>query len=183
MPRAFIAIRPPAAVLNAIAERMVPVDVRGGRATTREQWHVTIRFLGDHVDVDAVESAFARRPLDVGPGEIAFDGAAALGSARRARVLVLKVGAGGAWARELAAQVGERILPLGYGPDEHRVFVPHLTLARFREPTDVRALCAAVGPEPVGSPWPVTEVVLFESELHPDGARHTARAGLPLDQR
>jgi 2'-5' RNA ligase len=183
MPRAFIAIRPPDAVLDAIAERMESVEVRGGRATTREQWHVTIRFLGNHVDVDAVESALARRPLDVGSGEIEFGGAGALGSARRARVLVLKVGGGVAWARELSAQVGQRILPLGYEPDEHRVFVPHLTLARFREPTDVRALCAEVGTQPVGSPWRVTEVVVFQSELHPDGARHTARTRVALDQR
>jgi 2'-5' RNA ligase len=62
---------------------------------------------------------------------------------------------------------------------EEREFRPHLTLAR------------AAGPRPAppgatdAARWsePVREVVLFESRLHPSGARYTALETFPLGQR
>jgi 2'-5' RNA ligase len=77
----------------------------------------------------------------------------------------------------VATEVEARLTPIGYPrDDEHPTFVPHLTLARFREPTDLRKLGAALGADPVGPAWDVDEIVLYESELRPEGARHTARA-------
>jgi 2'-5' RNA ligase len=92
----------------------------------------------------------------------------------------LKLHEGAEWARELAAQVEGRLAPLGHVRDaREEKFLPHLTLARFREPTDLRPLRAAIGPEPVGAPWRVHEVVLFESVLRPEGARHVPRGQIP----
>jgi 2'-5' RNA ligase len=177
--RAFVAIRPPAEVLDAIDARLAGVTIVGGRATTRDQWHLTVQFLGDSVDLDAVSAAFAREPLAPGIGEIRLGGADALGNRRRARILALRLHDGEAWTRELAAQVERRLAPLGHARDPgEKAFLSHLTLARFREPTDLRALCAAIGPEPVGSAWRVEEVVLYESRLRPQGAQHLARRHL-----
>ena len=50
MPRMFIAAWPPSAVLDAL-DALPRRDVAGVRWTTREQWHVTLRYLGD-VDPD-----------------------------------------------------------------------------------------------------------------------------------
>lgn len=177
MTRAFVAIRPPTEVLDAIEARIASSSISGGRPTSRDQWHLTVQFLGNDVDLVAVATAFELEPLDLGAGEMRLGGADALGNRRRARILAFKLHEGGEWVRELAAQVERRLAPLGHVRDvREEKFLPHLTLARFREPTDLRTLCATIGPEPVGAPWRVHEVVLFESVLRPEGARHLARA-------
>jgi 2'-5' RNA ligase len=176
MTRAFVAIRPPESVLDAIAERVASATIRGGRMTTREQWHITVQFLGDDVDIDAVASALQSEPFDIGPGKVAFGSAGPLGARRRSRILALGVREGADWMRTLASEVEARLAPIGCERDDaHPVFVPHMTLARFREPTDLRRLVAQFGPDPVGPAWDVEEIVLYESELRPEGARHRAR--------
>jgi 2'-5' RNA ligase len=177
MARAFVAIRPPEPVLDAIADRLASVAMRGGRMTTRDQWHVTVQFLGDNVDIDAVASALRSEPFDVRPRKVAFGGAAPLGARRRSRILALELRENVDWMHALAREVEARLTPIGHPRDgAHPVFVPHLTLARFREPTDLRPLAAEFGPDQVGAAWPVEEIVLYESELRAEGARHTARA-------
>jgi len=180
MTRAFVAIRPPPEVLDAIEARTAAVVMRGGRPTAREHWHLTLRFLGDAVEIAEVEAAFAREPLALGAGEVGLGGADALGNRRRARILALLLHEGVQWVRALAVEIERRLAPLGYGRDlREPAFVPHLTLARFREPTDLRRLCAAIGPEPAGPVWRVEEVVLYESVLRPQGAQHVVRACIP----
>jgi 2'-5' RNA ligase len=179
MTRAFVAIRPPATVLDAIEQRVAGLPIVGGRRTTRDQWHLTVQFLGDAADIDAVLAAFAHRPIDLGAGVIRLGGADALGNRRWARILALRLYDGDAWATDLAAQVESRLAPLGYARDAgEKAFVPHLTLSRFREPTDLRPLCSAIGAEPVGDAWSVDDVVLYESRLRPEGAQHVARGHL-----
>jgi len=178
--RAFVAIRPPRSVLDAIAARVASPAMFRGRATARDQWHLTVQFLGNDADLAAVATTFELDPLDLGAGKIRLDGADALGPRRRARILALGLHEGAGWIQELAAQVERRLAPLGYVRDvREKEFRPHLTLARFREPTDLRPLCAAIGPEPVGPAWRVDGVVLYESVLRPQGAQHVARAHLP----
>ena len=60
MTRAFVAVVPPASVLDAVARATAGIDVASVRRTTRAQWHVTLQFLGDVGDVDAVASALGR---------------------------------------------------------------------------------------------------------------------------
>jgi 2'-5' RNA ligase len=181
MPRAFLAIKPPPPVLDAVDARVAPVALPGARRTPRDQWHFTVQFLGDDADIAAVSSAFARDPLDVGAGTLRLGGADAIGRARRARILFLGLHEGGAWMGALAGRVAARLAPLGYAPDHDEApFLPHLTIARFREPTDLRPVCAAIGPDPVGPDWEAGEVVLYESVLSPAGARHIERARVPV---
>jgi 2'-5' RNA ligase len=179
--RAFVAIRPPAAVLDEVDARVTCVPLAGARPTTREQWHITLQFLGDDVDVDAVGSALGAAPIGVGPGEVRVGGARAVGGrTRRSRILALGLSDGAEWTEELAGAVGRRLAPLGYAPESGREFRAHLTLARFRVPTDLRPLHEAVGSDPVGPAWRVDDFVLFESQLGPGGARHVVRDIFPL---
>jgi len=60
---------------------------------------------------------------------------------------------------------------------ERRPFSAHLTLGRLREPARVEIERLAA-PESVA--WTATEVVLYESRLAPDGARHVPLAHLAL---
>ena len=138
-------------------------EVAGLRWTTREQWHVTLRFLG------SVESA---EPVVAALSEARFGGSgeAVLGPAvGRFGQRVLQVPVAG--LEDVARAVVKRTKRLGK-PPENRPFSGHLTLARVRDRrgprVDLRPLCGG----PVSASWLVQDVVLFESRLHPHGARY-----------
>ena len=120
----------------AVEERAASIAVPG-RRMTRDQWHLTLQFLGNRADVDAVAEVLAG--LDVVPGVVRIGGAGAFPRASRGTVLWLGVAEGGAWLAQLADAVMTRTEPLGH-ERESRPFRPHLTLARSRTPADLRSL-------------------------------------------
>jgi 2'-5' RNA ligase len=174
--RAFVAVRLPEAVLDAVADRFAVVPV-SGRLTARDQWHVTLQFLGNHADVDAVVAALDG--LDARGGIARVGGAGAFPDARRARVLWLGLTEGAAVLMRIAEKIAPRLAPLGHEPDE-RVYRPHLTLARYPVATDLRPVVAALGAEPVGPAWEIDAITVYESRLHADGPRYVVRATVPL---
>lgn len=167
MTRAFVAIKPPDHVLDAVALVAVPDDAR---LTTREQWHITLQFLGDSVDVDAVVAAL--QGLTTPAGELQLGGAGPLGNPRKATVFAIEVG--GDWLAQLASEVGTRLAPIGY-PPEDRAFRPHLTLARTRRPGGLPTV-----PGPTGVAWLADQVIVYESRLGRGPAEHIERAFIQL---
>jgi 2'-5' RNA ligase len=167
MPRLFVAVTLAPDVLD-IVDRLPRPVVEGLRWTTREQWHVTLRFLGAVDEVDAVVSALSslpmpRREVHLGP-EVARFGQ---------RVLQIPV----AGLDDVVAAVVDATSALGV-PSDDRAFTGHLTLARVRAKrgVDLRPLAGAA----VSASWPVDDVVLFESQLHPKGARYEVVDRFPL---
>jgi 2'-5' RNA ligase len=166
--RLFVAVRPPATVLDAVAALPRP-EQAGVRWTTRDQWHITLRFLGELDSPDEVSARLASAMRAARPTE------AVLGPA------VSVLGAGLACVRvagldDLAAAVVAATADLGRPPREGP-FTGHLTLARLRRGSgNPRRLAGA----PISASWPVTEVELVRSHLHPTGARHDALATFPL---
>jgi 2'-5' RNA ligase len=171
----FVAVRPPDDVLDTVGALAGSLDLPSVRRTTREQWHVTLQFLGNDADVDAVVRALAG--LSVRAGVAQLGGLGAFPNERKARVVWLGLASGQELFGALAREVGERVAPLGH-EREARPFHAHLTLARLKAPADVRN---RLGPaEAVGDPWPVGEVLVYESRLRPSGAEYAARAAIPL---
>lgn len=165
-----MAVRPPADVLDRLAALDRPT-VKGLRWTSREQWHVTLRFLGPVADVDPVRLALA----GVGaPAEVARLGPVVGRFGHR--VLHLPV----AGLDALAAAVTSATAHLGASPDD-RPFTGHLTLGRAAKDAkvDLRALAGA----PVAARWNVAEVCLVESHLSPAGARYEVLDRFPLANR
>jgi len=175
--RAFVAVRPPDAVLDAVDALVSAFEVDGARWTSRDQWHLTLRFLGNRADVDAVGAALA--PLALRAGEVRLGGVGAFPSARRARVLWLGVASGELWLVQLAAAVAALLAPLGFEP-EARAYHPHLTLARFKAPADVRGVVDEHVSAVVGDAWTVDDVVVYESTLRRTGAQYTPRVTVAL---
>jgi 2'-5' RNA ligase len=131
MTRAFVAVRPPDDVLDRVDEISATIEAHtpdGARWTTREQHHLTLQFLGNRADVDAVAAAL--REIAVAPADVELRGIGAFPSPRRARVLWIGVAAGASMLTQLAAAVGVLLEPLGHEP-EARAYHPHLTLARW----------------------------------------------------
>ena len=161
MPRLFVATWPSADVVATLRALERPA-IDGIRWTTEDQWHVTLKFLGE-TDLDEATTSF-KRVRAVRTLAIMGPATAKLG---KGIVQVPVQGLG-----DTAAAVGDAL-----GRDE-RPFRGHLTLARARERrgVDLRPLIGV----PLAGEWPVDEITLVASELHPTGARYQTVATLPL---
>jgi 2'-5' RNA ligase len=159
-----------------------PLDraAQGGavRWVRAEALHVTLRFLGD-----TKPAAIPRLVRDVGaqveavPGfTLALGGVQIFPSLRRPRVVALHVvpelPLGG-----LARAVEAGCVAAGAAP-ERRAFRAHLTLGRVRDGRSAPSLDGVEAPAP--SPFPVREVVLYESRLGPAGSTYHALERVPL---
>lgn len=177
--RAFVALRPPEEALDDIA-----VAVEAARAASvgwswarRDQWHVTLAFLGVVPEEATLSGALAVLAEAAG-FRIRLGSSGAFPSSRRARVAWLGVGEGASEVAALAETVARAVALLDV-PAERR-FHPHLTVARAREPLDASAVLAALGSGWIGSGWTVGEVALYESRLGPGGAGYTVRGRFGL---
>lgn len=164
--RLFVAVWPPPEVLSVV-EALPRSALSGVRWTTREQWHVTLRFLGT-CGVAAARSAMSGLRVSAG---IAVLGPRVERLGRG--VLVVPVGG----LEAIAAEVNRATSGVGR-PPEDRPFRGHLTLARLRG-TSAEGLADLTGAA-VSASWPVTSVSLVRSHLHPDGARYETILSVPV---
>lgn len=154
--RLFLALWPPTEVLDQLASLPRP-DTTGIRWTTRDQWHLTLRFLGE-VDLRAGELAleslagFPARDITLGPATERLG---------RANLVVRAVGAD----------------DLGTALDPDREFIGHLTLARSRRKHIPEELLGT----PVRASWTARSVCLVRSTLAPSGAIYEDVASIPLE--
>lgn len=195
--RLFVAIEIPPAVQAEVGRRIEPLH-ESLSAGGKTRWvdprglHLTVLFLGD-VAADLVpwlgdELAAACAPRT--PFELALDGAGTFPPTRPARVAWVGMTAPPelrVLVSALSAAAGEAI---GH-PEEERPFVPHLTVARCREPWQRPAIAAFTSAfsGPIGAPFPVTEAVLIRSHLgelvgtpgaEVRGSRHEILRRMPL---
>ncbi|TMK67045.1 MAG: RNA 2',3'-cyclic phosphodiesterase [Actinobacteria bacterium] len=179
--RGFLAVVPPPEVLDAVERRAAPVrNLRvGPRWTTRDQWHLTVQFLGAVPDVDLLGKAVADAVREMEPFAVQVGGGGGFPSERRCRVLWLGIHERTARLAELARRITGATGMLGYRVEE-RDYHAHLTLARVKSPDDLREVVAALGEEPVGPAWTVDAVVLFQSDVRRSGTIYTERARFPL---
>lgn len=199
--RLFVAAPAPTEVLHETvrAERFLRARLPTVRArfVPVEQRHLTLAFLGEVAEamVDAVAEAVGAAAQRTRPFTLRTGGLGAFPDARRARVLWLGLdGAGGAGAAAatLAASLVAGLPPQLDVRADAGPFVPHVTLARVKgfargpgtphDRTELAATLAAYDAAAVA--WPVTEVVLYASELRAEGALHRAltRAALLPDR-
>ncbi len=151
----------------------------GPRWANREKWHLTLQFLGPVPAQGPVVAATRAVTAVQAPFPFRLGGAGAFPSLWRAKVIWIGAAEGGEPLAGLASAVGAALGPVGYAPEARR-FRPHLTVARLRDPVDVRAAVDAIGQEAVGPAWTVTEVVLFASRLSPEGATYSVLERFPL---
>lgn len=179
--RLFVAVVPPPAVLDDLADELARVRERFGpddnyRWSLRAQWHLTLAFLGEVPDSARtdlhrrLERAAGRYP----PLRLRVAGGGGFGSVRRARVLWAGIDAVDGDLRSLRALAGSvsaAARRCGLDVREGR-FKPHLTLARLREPADVGQMTAALA-DYTGPEWIAHRLELVASHLGQDEGRHS----------
>jgi 2'-5' RNA ligase len=166
--RLFVAVWPPALLTEHL--RLMDRPARAGlRWTTEDQWHVTLRFLGDLAtpEEEALRDSLARvAAMESGPEATAGPHPRPLGP-----VWVLPV----AGLAHLAETIGAVTSDVGQ-PASHRSYRGHLTLARARH----RSLFRGLPQTAVAGVWTVTEVTLVRSHLGSNGARYDIVGRWPL---
>ena len=161
--RLFVAVWPSEDVVEALRRLPRPdAPAKGIRWTRPEQWHVTIRFLGDVADdeVGAIAAEWqaratrhAPRTVHAGPATSTFGRS----------VLIVPV------------RGVEDLLALDVGDDRGDGGEGHLTLARSRT-QDLRRLKG----EPFDAQWLVDELTLVCSQTRADGAVYDVIERWPL---
>jgi 2'-5' RNA ligase len=175
--RAFVALELEERVRQAIFElqqRLRPT-LGGVRLVRPEGMHLTLRFLGPSTaaQVAALGSRLSAAASACPPFDAPVRGLGTFPDRGSPRVLWLGVELPPP-ALELQRACERAAREAGF-EREQRPFRPHLTLGRWRE----RATRGAL-PETDLGPTRVESLVLFESELHRDGARHTPLRRFPL---
>jgi 2'-5' RNA ligase len=161
--RLFVAVRPSDQVRTQLEQLPRPAE-DGVRWVRPEQWHVTLRFLGD-ADEDEVVATLGT--LQAQPATATYGPAVS----RLGRAVVCVPVRG---LDALAAAVAELTAHLGEPPDP-RPFAGHLTLARLHH----RGSCRLAGHK-ISAEQQVTTIDLVASTLSSDGPTHRILATVPL---
>jgi 2'-5' RNA ligase len=168
--RLFLALRLPDDVLDEV-ERWQREQLRNVRVVPREHLHITLAFLG-HRPAGELESIVgALREAATGAGEIRLT-PLRYRETRSAGMLVLEDEEG--HAALLAGEVQERLERLGVYRGEVRLWLPHLTVARWRKRPRL-----GLEPPPVRTFVP-SDAAAYLSRLHPDGARYEVLESVAL---
>jgi 2'-5' RNA ligase len=174
--RLFLALRLPEPVLDAVEtwQHEHLNGVRPGvRTVPREHLHITVAFLGHRPagELQAVlrelRAAAAQAPADLRLAPARYR------EARSVAMLALDDLGGGATA--FAADVQARLERIGVYRREGRPWLPHVTVARFRERPGLR-----LEPPAMGTFVP-SDAAAYLSRLRPGGAQYEVLESVALE--
>jgi 2'-5' RNA ligase len=176
MPRLFTAVEIPPEIGVALA------SLRGGLPGARwidpENYHLTLRFIGDIDDALAREIAFMLGRVRRQPFEVQLDGVTSFGG-RKPRA-VIATAAPTRSLLELQAEHERLMQRIGLEPEGRR-YTPHVTLARLRESSSrqVADYLSARG-HFRSAPFSVSRFVLYSSRASTGGGPYVVEAAYPL---
>jgi RNA 2',3'-cyclic 3'-phosphodiesterase len=159
MPRLFTGLEIPENLAFDLS--FMQGGIPGARWIDPENFHLTIRFIGDIDDSLARDVSYALEGVDIQPFHLSLTGVGVFGG-KQPHSLYVGVEDTGELKRLQA--VHERLFQTLGLPPEGRKFVPHVTLARLKNP-DARALQRYVELHNLyrSRPFEVRSFVLFNS--------------------
>jgi len=176
MPRLFTGIEIPAPIGMQLS--MLRGGLPGARWIDVENYHITLRFLGDIDDATAHEAASALEGIRRPAFDLRFEGLTSFGG-RKPRAVVAEVSTPQA-LMDLHAEQERLMQRIGLEP-EGRKYIPHVTLARLRTSSsrDVADYLAARGlfrtPD-----FHVARFVLYSSRASTGGGPYVVEQSYPL---
>ena len=185
--RTFVAVEIPAEVRAALAAVQSHLRQRRVRARwVRPQgMHLTLKFLGD-IPADQVPSVAGalRTAAGVHVGfSLAAAGIGVFPGLRRPRVIWAGFSIGAGPLACLQARIEEGLAAVGFSRED-RPFRAHLTLGRCSEPVAPAVMAEAVNffAGKCFGEFGVRGLVLFQSDLTPDGPVYAALARVKLKE-
>jgi 2'-5' RNA ligase len=176
MPRLFTGLEIPTAWADDLS--MLRGGLPGARWIDPENYHMTLRFIGDVDDALAGEIASLLGQVRRRGFEWRLDGLASFGG-RKPRAVVAQAAPSPA-IMELQAEHERLMQRVGLEP-EGRKFTPHVTLARLRDSSSrevAEYLSTRAGFR--SPPSPVSQFVLFSSRASVGGGPYVIEAAYPL---
>ena len=176
MPRIFTGLEIPTDVAAELS--MLRGGLPGARWIDPENYHLTLRFIGDVDDQTALEIESLLGRVRRGPFELRFDALSSFGG-RRPRAVIAALAQTQA-LMDLQAEHERLMQRVGLEP-EGRKYTPHVTLARLRDVSsrdvaDYLTTRALFGP----LPFAVSRFVLFSSRRSIGGGPYVVEAAYPL---
>ncbi|QPJ60602.1 MAG: RNA 2',3'-cyclic phosphodiesterase [Candidatus Nitronauta litoralis] len=183
--RTFVAIdipSPARKVIAAVQRRFLPLDLKASWVRP-ENVHLTLKFLGniDPDRVPEVSSALAKATLSSKPFSLSLGKIGLFPGKGAPRVIWVGLKDAENRLKFLHQKVEMELSRIGFEP-EARPFSPHLTVGRIKSRKNVRALKERVvsGESIEQVTVSVTGIVLYKSELTPEGSRYINLKALPL---
>jgi len=187
--RLFVAISIPEPVRGEIIrvqqelQPLVPRNV--ARWIRPDQFHLTLRFLGDVAadNVEALKKSVNAVCQNGRPLSLRAEGVGFFPHARSPRVAWVGIQDGAGQLTDLQQRIETVVGPFSREPGEKN-FTGHVTLGRLKNPrpADTRELAARAQSfeQRLFGEWTAREVEIVRSELSPAGARHTLLAAFRL---
>jgi 2'-5' RNA ligase len=176
MPRLFTGLEIPEELGESLS--LLRGGLPGARWVDPENYHLTLRFIGDVDDDIAREIAWLLGRVRRRDFELRLDGLSSFGG-RKPRAVVAAVAPSPA-VMELQAEHERLMQRVGLEP-EGRKYTPHVTLARLRDSSsfDVAEYLSAHAAFR-SQPFTVSRFVLFSSRASVGGGPYVVEAAYPL---
>jgi 2'-5' RNA ligase len=171
--RLFCALRLPGDALDALVAWQAAHVVRA-RPVPRESLHVTLAFLGSRPEADVAAVARELAAAAAAAASIVLE-AVRYRETHSVGMVVLADDGGAATA--LAADLAGRLAGVGVYRPERRPWLPHVTVARFREQPRL-----APPPPALGRVSP-SDAAVYSSVLRPSGAQYEVLESVALGGR
>ncbi|MDX2224564.1 MAG: RNA 2',3'-cyclic phosphodiesterase [Rhodospirillaceae bacterium] len=177
MLRLFVGLALPDPIRDELA--LLCSGLPGARWVDDNNFHITLRFIGEVDEHAAGEIDFELSKLRAGAFRLSLAGLGTFGQGHKTRALWVRVEPDPALDL-LQGRVEAAVARAGIAR-EARKFTPHVTLARFnaRVPDRLQDYIAANNLFRAG-PFAVEEFVLFESRMGKGGSVYHALQGYPL---
>ena len=176
MPRLFSAIEIPANIAQRLS--MLRSGLAGARWIDPENYHLTLRFIGDVDGPTAHDFAQALNEIDMPPFTLRLDGLGSFGG-RKPRAIFAQL----APSEALGAlhRAHDRAAREAGVPPEGRNYTPHVTLARLRgtRSDDVARYLEGQGFFQ-SEPFEVERFVLYSSRASVGGGPYVIEGDFPL---
>jgi 2'-5' RNA ligase len=176
MPRIFTGLEVPSDTARELA--LLRGGLAGARWIDPENYHLTLRFIGDVDDVTAREVASMLGMVRRQKFELRFDGLSSFGG-RRPRAVIATLAQTQA-LMDLQAEHERLMQRVGLEP-EGRKYTPHVTLARLRDSSS-RQVADYLSSRALFRPltFEVSRFVLFSSRASVGGGPYVVEASYPL---
>jgi 2'-5' RNA ligase len=175
--RLFVAVPLPDLLQEKLGEALRQVSpIRGIKWVSKFQLHVTLRFIGDLEEgrVAPLLEGLERMVRSFTPFEAEIGGLDAFPRLDRPRILFVPVVKGAEHFLELSKGISEQLEKIGVGPDATD-YHAHVTLGRVKEGRDANEATTTLRESPgaLNGAWRVDRLVLFQSQLTPQGLLYT----------